>query len=114
MMTTSEAAKTKKISAAQAKAKLSELLARVSLTEERYVIERRGKPVAALVSVQDLEQLVANAVPDQENSNAFLELAGLWSGIMTDEEVDDFLKAVYEERARDTGRPVDLSNLLEE
>ena len=48
---------TKRISAAQAKAHLSELMAQVAYGGEHYVIERRGKPLAALVSVDDLERL---------------------------------------------------------
>jgi len=111
IMTTSRAVNAKRIGVAQAKAKLSELLARVAYGDEQYVIERRGKPVAALVSVEDLERLEAASAQPAE-PNAFWELAGLWKGVMSDEEVDEFLKAVYEERDRDKGRPVDLSHLL--
>ena len=45
---------TKKLSVAQAKARLSEVLSRVEDRGERYVIERRGKPVAAVVPLGDL------------------------------------------------------------
>ena len=48
---------TKRISAAQAKAHLSDLMAQVAYGGEHYVIERRGKPLVALVSVDDLERL---------------------------------------------------------
>ena len=44
-------------SAAQAKAHLSDLMAQVAQGGEHYVIERRGKPLAALISVDDLERL---------------------------------------------------------
>ena len=41
-------------------------------------------------------------------------LAGLWEGIMTDEEVDEFIRHIYAEREKDKGRPVDLSHLLDD
>jgi prevent-host-death family protein len=47
----------RRIGAAQAKAHLSDLMVRVARTGEPFLIERRGKPVAALVSVDDLERL---------------------------------------------------------
>jgi len=43
-----------KLSVAQAKARLSEVLSRVEDKGERYVIQRRGKPVAAVVPIEDL------------------------------------------------------------
>ena len=45
------------ISASQAKAHLSHLMAQVAYRGERYVIERRGKPLAALVSLADFDAL---------------------------------------------------------
>jgi len=105
-MTTSRAAKVKRISAAQAKAQLSELLARVAYGGEQYVIERRGKPVAALVSVEDLNRLEPqNATQAAQGA---LALVGLWADLVTKEEMNDFLTAVYAERERDRGRPVEL------
>jgi len=47
----------KRISASQAKAHLSQLMAQVAYRGERYVIERRGKPMAALVSLADFDAL---------------------------------------------------------
>lgn len=44
----------KKVSASEAKAQLAELVLGVAYRGDRVVIERRGKPVAALVSVEDL------------------------------------------------------------
>ena len=110
-MTTSRAIKAKRISVAQAKAKLSELLARVAYGDEQYVIERRGKPVAALVSVEDLERLDGQRSP--EEPQGIWGLVGLWADLVTQDEMDEFLKVVYEERERDKGRPVDLSHLVE-
>lgn len=47
----------KRVSAAEAKAKLAELVGSVAHGGERILIERHGKPVAALVSTEDLERL---------------------------------------------------------
>jgi prevent-host-death family protein len=46
----------------------SEYLNRASYQGQRIIIERRGKPVAALVSLQDLELL--NALEDQADIKA--------------------------------------------
>ena len=46
-----------KVRVTEAKAQLSALMARVGYGEERFVIERRGRPLAALVSVEDLARL---------------------------------------------------------
>jgi prevent-host-death family protein len=42
---------------ATVKARLSELLARVSRQQDRIVITRNGRPAAVLISVDDLESL---------------------------------------------------------
>jgi prevent-host-death family protein len=47
----------KKVSAAQAKAQLSALMAEVAHGGKHIVIERRGKPLVALVNMTDLERL---------------------------------------------------------
>ncbi len=108
-MTTSRAAKTKRIGTAEAKAKLSELLARVAYGDEQYVIERRGKPMAALVNFEDLERM-KRAIGEPLEPKGALALVGLWDGIMTDEEVDEFVAHIYAERERDLGRPVNLED----
>ena len=44
-------------SVADAKKNLSALMSRASINNERFLIQRRGKPVAALVSTEDLARL---------------------------------------------------------
>ncbi len=54
---------TNMLGVAEAKAKLSEILDRVREKGERYIIQRRGKPVAAVVPLEDLpieQRVVAN------------------------------------------------------
>ena len=46
-----------KISSTEARTVLGELLARVGYGSERFILERRGKPLAALISIEDLQRL---------------------------------------------------------
>ncbi len=98
----------KKVGAAEAKAHFSELMARVAHGGERFVLERRGKPVAALVGVEDLERLEAG-LPSPRPRGA-LALVGAWGEFLEDGEIDAMLEEVYAGRARDTGRAVDLES----
>ena len=99
-------AQTKRVSAAQAKAHFSSLVAEVAFAGHHVVIERRGRPMAAIVSMADLENL------QHEGSGAFqpkgaLALVGAWSDV-PDEIIDSMLADIYESRERDMGRPVTL------
>jgi prevent-host-death family protein len=48
---------TSKISTAEVRLRIGDLLNRVALRGDEFVIERKGKPMAALVPVERLEQL---------------------------------------------------------
>ena len=48
---------TTKISSTEARTVLGELLARAGYGGERFILERRGKPLAALISIKDLQRL---------------------------------------------------------
>lgn len=52
----------------EAKTHLSEYLNRVAYAAERVIVVRHGKPMAALVSVGDLERLEALDAPQGESS----------------------------------------------
>jgi prevent-host-death family protein len=95
----------KRISAAQAKAHFSALVAQVAYGGEHYVIERRGKPLAALVSVHDLERLEQLGPPSRPRGA--LALVGAWRDV-EEQDVEALVADIYAERARDTGRPVSL------
>ena len=98
-----------KVRVTEAKAHLSELMARVGYGGERFVIERRGRPLAALVRVEDLERLEAESRDASSRSLGALALVGAW-GEVEDRDLDTLLEEVYAERERDTGRPVDLGS----
>jgi prevent-host-death family protein len=48
---------TKRISVRDARANFSELLGQVYYTKEAVIVERKGKPMAALVSTEELEAI---------------------------------------------------------
>jgi len=95
-----------RISIVEAKAKFSEVVDGVLHGRGNYVIERRGRPVAAIVSIGALEQIEA-IEPSAPHPGGALAILGAW-GDVPDSEIDAFLVDVRAERDRDTGRPVHL------
>lgn len=47
------------VAAEDARVRLGELMLRAGYGEERIVLTRHGKPIAALIGLRDLEKLVA-------------------------------------------------------
>ena len=97
----------KKVSAAQAKAHLSELMAEVAYGGDHVIIERRGKPLAALVSIADLERLDQSQAISARHRRGALALVGAW-GDVGDKKLDQLVADIYARREMDTGRPVEL------
>jgi prevent-host-death family protein len=97
----------KRISLGEAKAKLSAVVDDVRHGSGRYLIERHGKPAAAIVSVEELEKLEGLDQPGRKPLGA-LALVGLWADV-EDKDIDEFLDVVYKARSEDLGRPVDLA-----
>jgi prevent-host-death family protein len=64
IMTNRRRATMLRVGVAEAKARLSELLGRVAHGGERVILQRRGRPVAALVPMQDLERATGAAQGD--------------------------------------------------
>ena len=96
----------KRVSAAQAKAKLSAIASEVAYGGPRVIIERRSKPWVALVRVSDLEYL-KQAQATSERPHGALALAGAWREV-DDEAMESVVEEIYAERDNDRGRPVDL------
>ncbi len=96
-----------KVRVTEAKAQLSALMARVSYGGERFVIERRGRPLAALVGMEDLERLECEKGDAPSQPLGALALVGAW-GEAEEKDLDAVLEEIYAERERDPGRPVDL------
>ena len=97
------------VGVAEAKATFSALIEGVQHRGEHYVIERHGKPAAAIVSVEELERLESDRLPAWRPTGGW-GLIGLLSDIMTDEEIDDMVDAIYADREQDVPRDIDTSD----
>ncbi len=91
----------KKLSVADAKKHLSELMSRVAYNQERFLIERRGKPMAALVSAEDLARLEQ----EPQGPKGLLAAVGAWSEF---DELDEMVDHIYRQRGEAQDRDVNL------
>jgi prevent-host-death family protein len=98
----------KRISLADAKATFSAVVDGVLHRNERYVIERHGKGVAALVSIEELQRIESSA-PGGDRPAGALALVGAWEDV-DDAAIDAFVADVRTARDRDTGRKVRLKS----
>ena len=94
------------MSTTYAKARLSALAAEVANRGQRVVIERRGEPLAALVSLGDLERLEADG-PTSQRPQGALALAGAWREV-DDEVMESFIQLIYAQREIGSCREVNL------
>lgn len=90
-----------KLSVAEAKKHLSELMSRVAYNQERFLIERRGKPMAALVSAEDLAHLERQ----RTGTKGLLAAVGAWSEF---DELDEMIEHIYKQRMEAQDRDVTL------
>ena len=84
----------------EAKKRFSELMSRVAYNRERFLIERRGRPMVALVSAEDLERL-------EQEPLAPKGLLGAWADY---EELDQVVESIYRQREEAQDRPVALES----
>jgi prevent-host-death family protein len=97
---------TSDVGVGEAKKRFSELMSRVTYGRERFLIRRRGKPMAALVSADDLARLEQEPTSATRPQGA-LALVGAWADF---EGLDEVVREIYEERERDLGRDVTLDD----
>lgn len=78
---------TERVSTMQVRSRIGDLLNRVALRHDEFIIERKGEPLAALVPIERLEQMREYA---REHALEFLEQqkAGL-GDLLSDEETMD-------------------------
>ncbi len=89
------------VSVANAKSHLSELIAKSSFGHERFIITRRNKPVAALVSLEDLQ-----IIEQHEERQGLISVAGKWADF---EEISSSLEDISSLRKHGgSGRHVSL------
>ncbi len=88
------------VSIAVTKGHLSELIAKSAYAGERFVITKRNKPVAALVSLEDLR-----IIEQHEQRQGLASIAGKWRGF---EEVGERIEDLRQVRS-DSGTRADVS-----
>ena len=75
MLTKLEVAVANILGVGEAKKRFSELMSRVAYKRERFLIERHGKPMVAVVSAEDLERLEREPVAPK----GLLAAVGAWA-----------------------------------
>ena len=96
----------KKVSATHARAQFSSLAAEVACGGQPVIIERRGKPLVVLVSVDDLELLEQERGTSLRPKGA-LALVGAWREVK-DSDMESLVTDIYAGRKKDVGRSVEL------
>ncbi len=82
----------------EAKAKLSELISRVHFGKEKFTITRKGKAVALVSPIYEIE--------DKRDEEGLICAKGALSQI--DKEMDELVANVYAKREKATDRKVDI------
>ena len=91
------------------KTRLSELVGRVSYGRERVVVLRRGKPMAALISVEDLRRLeTLETATNNRGAPAVHPIMRAFGGWADRSDLDNLVAEIYANRAAATGREVSL------
>ena len=97
------------VDTSQMKAQLSEFIGRVTFGRERVLVLRRGKPVAALVSVEELRRLEVTdqtqVTTDKPAEHPIMKVYGRWAG---PDDWDAVLEEIYADRLASTGREIEL------
>ncbi len=89
-----------KISVAEVKSHLSEIVSKVAYTHKRVIITKRDKPIAALIDLKDLNQL--NNI---EERDGLLAVAGKWKNF---DKISNHIEKAYKSRGKDKSRHVSL------
>ena len=88
-------------SIADAKKTLAELISRAAYSNERFLIQRRGNPMVALISTEDLTRLEKEPVAPKGLLAAVEALAEF-------EELKIMVEDIYRQREQAQDRPIDL------
>ena len=93
----------KDISVAEAKSKFSEMIARTIYTGERFIVRRRGKPVAAIVGIDDLKKI--QLTDSSEDTGTLLAAAEAWADF---KDLDQVIEDIYRSRRKSADRKVTI------
>jgi hypothetical protein len=75
-------------------------MSRVTFNRERFIIQRRGRPMAALVTPEDMAYLEKRATP-----KGLLSALGAWADFP---EIDELVEDIYRQREKAQDRSVSL------
>lgn len=92
------------ISVAEAKSHFSKYISKVAYADKRFVITKRNKPIAALVSIDELQKIDLKEKSEKE----FKGLSELLSKRKYFEEIIGYIEEAYKDRSKDKGRNVSL------
>ena len=91
------------ISIAEAKSKFSEIIARIIYAGERFIVRRRGKPVAAIVGIDDFKKI--QLTNSSEDTGTLLAAAEAWADF---KDLDRVIEDIYRSRRKSTDRKVTI------
>ena len=91
----------KVIGVAKVKEHLSEMIEEVSRGGEQLIIARKGRPMAAIVSLKDLESIEKGE--KLEEKKGLLAAVGAWDDF---EGIEEVIEHIYKERRRPINRKV--------
>lgn len=83
----------------EAKARLSELVARLIHGRDTLVLTRKGREVAVIMPYEDYQEL-------RKRDRGLIQARGALADL--DREIDDMCRAIYEEREKEKSREVSL------
>jgi prevent-host-death family protein len=98
----------KTIGTAEIKARLSEFIGRVRHNRERIIIARRGKPAAALISMDDLARLEQLDMQENAEASGTHPIMAAFGGWGERDDLDELLEEIYADREKALGREIDL------
>lgn len=91
----------KNIGVAEVKKQFSAVISEVSLKGEHFIIEKKGKPMAAMVSVKELEMIEGSGT--KEKKKGLLAAIGAWEDF---DDLENTVMTIYKERRKSKSRVV--------
>lgn len=82
----------------EAKAKFSELINRVHFRHEKFVITKKGKPVALVLPIDEPRE--------GEKAEGLILARSALSGM--DETIDEMVSEIYDRRSKEKAREIDI------
>jgi prevent-host-death family protein len=94
---------TEEINIANAKKRLSEIIDRASSSGTRFILKKRKKPIAAIVSIRDLDNIKLKE--NFEKKGTLLKASEAWAEF---ESLEEIIQDIYLVRLLSVDRAVEL------